>query len=257
MTETSDRLCGVVRHREILPGVFRTVLQCPEISAGAKPGQFVQIEPSSGVFPLTRRPFTVNRVVEDGFEVIFDVVGRGTGVMSRIQPGNSLRVLGPLGKGWRTERGGNWLLIGGGLGAAGFPFLMDTVHCSGILVGASSSNRVLPLGDTPCLTIATEDGSAGRRGLVTGIVREEDLQRAENIALCGPVAMMEAVWNTVPEVHRSKIQVSTESRMGCGWGVCDGCSIPLNGGGYRKCCLDGPVFPGGDIDWKRWKEAGL
>ncbi len=237
--------------------MFRTVLQCPEISASAEPGQFVQIEPSSTAFPLTRRPFTVNRVVEDGFEVIFDVVGRGTAVMSLVETGQSLRVLGPLGHGWRLEAGGDWLLIGGGLGAAGFPFLMDTVHCSRILVGASSADRVLPLGSPAGLTIATEDGSAGKRGLVTSIIEENDLLRADSIALCGPVAMMEAVWNSLPVQHRSRIQVSTESRMGCGWGVCDGCSIPVTGGGYRKCCLDGPVFPGSEIDWKRWKEAGL
>ncbi len=56
MAETSDRLCRVLRHREILPGVFRTVLQCPEISAGAKPGQFVQIEPPAVCFPLQDGP---------------------------------------------------------------------------------------------------------------------------------------------------------------------------------------------------------
>ncbi len=105
--------------------------------------------------------------------------------------------------------------------------------------------------------LATEDGSRGVKGLVTSVLREDLFQKADVIAVCGPVPMMEAVWNAVPLNHRAKVQVSTESRMGCGWGVCDGCSIPVTGGGYRKCCTEGPVFPGFDIDWKRWKEAGL
>ena len=146
------------------------------------------------------------------------------------------------------------LLIGGGLGDAGFQFLIDTVVSAKVLIGASSSERVIPL---EACHVVTEDGSLGGKGLVTALISEKLLDETDSIAVCGPVAMMEAVWNTIPEKHRDKVQVSTESRMGCGWGVCDGCSIPVSGGGYKKCCQEGPVFPGVEIDWKRWKEAGL
>jgi dihydroorotate dehydrogenase electron transfer subunit len=67
--------------------------------------------------------------------------------------------------------------------------------------------------------------------------------------------MMEAVWRTVPEHCRSIVQVSTESIMGCGWGVCEGCVIPASDGSYLKCCSDGPVFEGGAIDWEKWMEV--
>ncbi len=245
----------MVKHREqVLCGVVKTVFDCAEIASHALPGQFVQIEPSPDVFPVTRRPITINRLTGNGFELLFDVVGSGTELMAQMRPGDTVRVLGPLGRGWAIDPGSSWLLIGGGLGAAGFQFLMNSVDSVTVLIGASGSDRVVPLDS--CRVI-TEDGSAGEKGLVTALISEELLDGADSIAVCGPVAMMEAVWNTIPEKHRRKVQVSTESRMGCGWGVCDGCSIPVSGGGYKKCCREGPVFPGVEIDWKRWKEAGL
>jgi dihydroorotate dehydrogenase electron transfer subunit len=251
-----DYDCTVLSSRQVLPGVFSVEFESPEISSVALPGQFVQVEPSPGVFPVTRRPVTINRLTESGFELLFDVIGRGTQLMARFLPGDMVRVMGPLGKGWDVDQDKNWLLIGGGLGAAGFQFLVDSVRSSVVIIGASGADRVISV-QAQTVHIVTEDGSRGSRGLVTALISEELLARADSIAVCGPVAMMEAVWNTIPEAHRSKVQVSTESRMGCGWGVCDGCSIPVSGGGYRKCCVEGPVFPGDTIDWKRWNEAGL
>jgi len=180
----------LLEREEILPGVFRFLLHSPEISRDALPGQFVQLETDDGPFPVTRRPFTFNRCSpEKGqFEIVFDVVGRGTGIMSESREGDRLGVLGPLGNGYRPDPG-KWLLVGGGMGAAGFPFLCRNVDVA------------------------------------------------------------------VTCIHSSRVQVSTESNMGCGWGVCEGCVIPAAGGGYLKCCTDGPVFMGNDIDWKRWIEV--
>lgn len=245
----------VVKHSEhVLTGIVKIIFDCAEIASAALPGQFVQIEPSPGTFPVTRRPITINRLTENGFELLFDVVGQGTELMAQMKPGDSVRILGPLGCGWVVVPGAKWLLIGGGMGAAGFQFLMDSVDSATALIGASSSDRVVL--QSSCRVI-TEDGSAGGMGLVTALISEELLDEADSIAVCGPVAMMEAVWDIIPEKHRGKVQISTESRMGCGWGICDGCSIPVSGGGFKKCCKEGPVFSGVEIDWKRWKEAGL
>lgn len=256
-TESVDGIYRVLSHCEILPGVYKTLFRPPAETPEPSPGQFVQIEPSSGIFPLTRRPFTVNRICGRDIEVVFDVVGRGTSMLAGMKNESSVRILGPLGSGWNTGMPGKWLLIGGGLGAAGFQFLIDTVDCSQVLIGASSSTRILPLECSCHVATATEDGSDGVRGLVTDLLRGKDLSWADHIAVCGPVCMMHAVWESIPVDCRNRVQVSTESRMGCGWGVCEGCSIPVVEGGYKKCCTDGPVFPGSVIDWKRWKEAGL
>ena len=252
-----DAACMVLGSREILPGVFSTRFQLPPGSPEPLPGQFVQVEPSPDVFPVTRRPFTVNSFRSGVLEIVFDVVGRGTALMASMETGCQMRILGPLGNGWDTSAGGEWILIGGGLGAAGFQFLLDTVECSGVVLGARSASRLVPLESGSPVSIATEDGSAGTKGLLTEILAEDILEGADHIALCGPLAMMHAVWNTLPPRLRARVQVSTESRMGCGWGVCEGCSIPVHPGGYLKCCTDGPVFPGEVIDWDRWKEAGV
>ncbi|MCK5842691.1 MAG: hypothetical protein KAH31_11010 [Candidatus Sabulitectum sp.] len=254
MSVVQDLDCLVTHIEQVLPGVVRIVFDCPGISSVAAPGQFVQIESSSDVFPVTRRPITINLLTDSGFELLFDVIGRGTELLARMQPGDTARVLGPLGNGWMINPASNCLLIGGGLGAAGFQFLIDSVHSAEVLIGASGQERVIPFG---ACHVVTEDGSVGEKGLVTSLLSEEFFAEADVIAVCGPVAMMEAVWSIIPEKHQGKVQISTESRMGCGWGVCDGCSIPMLQGGYRKCCTEGPVFHGTEIDWKRWKEAGL
>lgn len=242
---------GIVNLLEpVCPGVFRMVVHAPGFKG--EPGQFVEMEPSPGCFPMTRRPFTINRLLPSGFEVLFEVLGLGTGLLAGLKPGDPVRTLGPLGKGWRLSPG-KWLLIGGGMGAAGFPFLAGSLgEPPLILLGASTSERLLHSGCSP--RTITDDGSSGVKGRVTDLLAGTDLDEFSTIAVCGPLPMLKAVWGSIPGPHRHKVQVSTESRMGCGWGVCEGCSVPVAEGGYRKCCRDGPVFPGEELDWDRWTE---
>lgn len=242
---------AVVTDREWLcPGVVRMGLHAPDF-VGA-PGQFVEMEPSPDYFPMTRRPFTINRLLPGGFEVVFEVVGRGTGLLAELKQGDRVRTLGPLGRGWRLSTG-KWLLVGGGMGAAGFPFLAGALdEPPSVLLGASTSERLLLTGGDQ--RTITDDGSSGQRGRVTDLLVQTDHGLFATIAVCGPLPMLKAVWASVPAVHRHKVQVSTESRMGCGWGVCEGCSIPVAGGGYKKCCTDGPVFMGEELDWERLPE---
>lgn len=250
MTAPRDFSAVVTGVEMICPGVVRMGLHAPDF--GGTPGQFVEMEPSPGCFPMTRRPFTINRLLPVGFEVVFEVLGRGTGLLARLKPGDEVRTLGPLGTGWRLSPG-KWLLVGGGMGAAGFPFLVGFLEEPPlVLLGASTSERLLHTGGEQ--RTITDDGSSGLRGRVTELLGRTDPGSFSAIAVCGPLPMLKAVWASVPTEHRHKVQVSTESRMGCGWGVCEGCSIPVPGGGYRKCCTDGPVFMGEELDWDRWSE---
>jgi len=234
----------------LCPGVLRIAVKAQDFEG--EPGQFVEMEPSPDCFPMTRRPFTINRILPWGFEVVFEVLGRGTGLLGGLEPGDVVRTLGPLGRGWRLSPG-RWLLIGGGMGAAGFPFLTASLSEPPlVLLGASTSERLLHT-DADQRTI-TDDGTSGLKGRVTDLLGSVDLDAFSTVAVCGPLRMLKAVWTSLPDRHRHKVQVSTESRMGCGWGVCEGCSIPVPGGGYRKCCTDGPVFTGEELDWDRWSE---
>jgi len=247
-----DPLAVIIGKDEILPGIFRIELKIPEqFSDEADPGRFVQIEVSPGPFPVTRRPFTISSRSKDTIIIIFEVVGRGTEILAETDIGMSLRLLGPLGHGY-TLNSGRWLLIGGGLGAAGFPGLADEIDCGLMVLGAASVNRLLTIPDIKTLSI-TEDGSSGSKGLVTKPLESVQWDSFSNIALCGPVAMMRAVIELMPRSSREVTQVSGEARMGCGWGACEGCSIPRSGGGYLKCCTDGPVLPAESVDWDLWE----
>ncbi len=247
-----DRDVVVTSKEEFLPGVFRMCLETGEyFSSQSKPGQFIQVEVSPGPFPVTRRPFTISRTHGSSIEIVFETVGRGTVLLSEVETGSTVRVLGPLGSGYELNTGG-WLLVGGGLGAAGFPDLVSFVDCRLLLLGASSEDRLLLVPGVPVMS-ATEDGSSGRKGMVTDLIESVPWDSVNNIAVCGPVAMMKAVIQKIPVELISSTQISSEARMGCGWGACEGCSIPKAGGGYLKCCTDGPVFPADSIDWERWE----
>jgi dihydroorotate dehydrogenase electron transfer subunit len=247
-----DGPAPVLEREEILPGIVRLLLLSPGTARSAVPGQFVQVEASPGAFPVTRRPFTINRrsASEGTIEILFDVVGRGTELLASSAPGDVLRLLGPLGSGYTLSEG-RWLLVGGGMGAAGFPFLGESVEVRMTCVGAVSAEKLLP-GCPGTVVKATEDGSAGRRGLVTDLLRSVPWDEITDVAVCGSVPMMDAVWKKIPAGLRGAVQVSTESRMGCGWGVCEGCVIPSADGGYLKCCTEGPVFDARRIDWAGW-----
>lgn len=247
LVEVKSLARDVLRHTYRFPGLART----------AEPGQFVQLEvQSGGPLPMTRRPLTVSDTDPDAgtFSVVFEVAGGGTSVLASSLEGSVRSVLGPLGRGYRLLAG-DWLLVGGGMGAAGFPLLSASVDVKRTLIGARNVEHLLRYGCV-CAHCATEDGSFGRKGLVTDLCGEIRWKDYDNIALCGPLAMMEAVVSLVPRELQDRVQVSTESRMACGYGVCEGCVIPGREG-YIKCCTDGPVVTADRIDWQAWREAGL
>jgi dihydroorotate dehydrogenase electron transfer subunit len=178
----------------------------------------------------------------------FAATGGGTRMLSELRPGSRVRILAPLGRGYETAPG-RWLLVGGGMGTAGFPFLLDRLDSALVLAGASTAGRLVCL--PPGAVVATEDGSAGRRGLVTGLLEGVDWRCFAGIAACGPAPMLAAVAEMCPVDHRGRLQVSMEAWMACGWGVCGGCAVPAAGGGYLQCCTDGPVFGADRLDWGR------
>lgn len=236
----------------MLSGIYRMTFEVPLLFVDeALPGRFIQVEVSHDSFPVTRRPFTISSTSENSVEIIFEVVGRGTEILAETDEGQSLRLLGPLGCGYTLNPGG-WLLIAGGLGAAGFPGLAASIDCDLVLLGAASQDKLLTFPGFETVTI-TEDGSSGRKGLITDLLETVRWDIFGSIALCGPVSMMKAVIETMPASSRAITQVSAEARMGCGWGACEGCSVPKADGGFLKCCSDGPVFTADSIDWERWE----
>ncbi len=236
----------------------------PPVAQQAHPGQFLMLRVSSSS-PLLRRPFSLHHREKDKVEVFFKVVGQGTALLAKKKVGDTVDLLGPLGKGFTLpseEEKAVCFLVGGGRGIAPLRFLAHELRRQGhqpIIFYGGKTKQDIPLqrvfekeGFTLCL--ATEDGSCGYPGLITELLALE-LQKAKptRLYVCGPEAMMRriALLNRQPRIPA---EYSLEARMGCGFGVCFGCVWKIRRHGeaeWTRICLEGPVFPEEVIDWPR------
>ncbi len=214
------------------------------------PGQFVMVEvPGSVVF--LRRPFGIADVNEGQAQICYKVVGKGTEALSALEVGARLRVLGPLGKGFALpDEGKTAVLVAGGYGLAPLMGLARRLRAGGravvFYVGARSGSDLFLTDEIAAcgidLRIATDDGSSGEKGVVTDRLAREIASIAEpELFACGPDGMLRAI----AEFSRAKdipTQVSMESYMACGIGVCLGCACETASGEYVRTCREGPVF---------------
>ncbi|HSR28315.1 MAG TPA: dihydroorotate dehydrogenase electron transfer subunit [Actinomycetes bacterium] len=257
-------LCEVLERRRV--GEYQALtLSAPRIAEGARPGQFVHLLAGEDrSFPL-RRPLSIWRVERPGagpgtVEVVFDVVGAGTRALAQLRPHDVVDALGPLGRPFDPpEAPAGCLLVGGGYGAAPLFFLATELKARGcrvdLVTGAATAARLLDpteagrLGSS--LTLTTDDGSAGRRGLVTDPLPELLAGTgAERVYACGPMPMLAAVSRVA--AAGVACQVAVEEQMACGTGICFSCVLPVGPGQptrMARSCLEGPVFDGAAIAW--------
>jgi dihydroorotate dehydrogenase electron transfer subunit len=191
------------------------------------------------------------------FEIVFDVVGAGTRALAGLRPHDVVDALGPLGRAFDPPQApAGCVLVGGGYGTAPLFFLATELRARGcrvdVVVGAATAGRLLDavaaerLGHS--LTVTTDDGSAGRRGLVTDPLPELLAGTgAERVYACGPMPMLAAV-SRVAAAAGVACQVAVEEQMACGTGICFSCVLPV-GGRMARSCLEGPVFDGTAIAW--------
>jgi len=250
--------------------LFQISFHAPELSRRAQPGEFAQIWVEDSHGPLLRRPYSFSRADPDTGEIAFyvGVVGEGSRRLRRFAAGQGARVLGPLGQGFTLpDRAGRSVLISGGLGAAPFPLLAQVLLRRGEEVtwlnGARTASELYPEelvpGGVSRLIRFTEDGSAGGLGRVTTGL-EAQLGAIQRVYACGPNQMLAAVFRFLVDAaprHASApdLEVSIEAPMGCGFGTCLGCAVPLLQGDGGEllglCCRQGPVFPASTLDWER------
>lgn len=240
---------------------FRLTLECPQIAATAKPGQFVMIRAGVGKDPLLRRPFSVHQTSSDGrIQIYFKVVGRGTEMLSRVQKDQQLSILGPLGRGFRLHLQAPAIIVGGGLGIAPMLFLAKEncrlkQRCDEdlIVLAARQKGELEHLLDDfkrlgLRLLTATDDGSFGHHGLVTELLQQLTLPPECTVYCCGPEPMMAGV-GKICQSRNISCQVSVESVMACGMGACLGCSRLAQDGSYTHVCLNGPVYDAEELVW--------
>lgn len=236
---------------------------------GSAPGQFVMLSPgprdaAPRFDPLLPRPMAVYRsrpLAGGGAEVdiLFKVSGRGTKLLAAARAGDEVGVVGPLGRGFAPpQRGDDALLVGGGTGIASLLDLAAAASAAGrvhVLLGARRAKDLLGVDDFEGLgvrvSVATEDGSRGRPGLVTGLLQDALAEWPEaTVYACGPTPMMRRCAEIAAAGGRRCV-VSLENPMACGFGVCLGCAAPRSGGGFSLVCRDGPVFDASEIDWEK------
>ena len=218
-------------------------------SALNRGGQFVDIA-LDGHF--LRRPFAATEWDEDGFDVIYKVVGNGTGEMTEIKPGEVLDVLTGLGNGFDASLcDRKALLVSGGLGASPLFSLAKELTASGrevtVVMGFNKASEIILTDEYKALgaevLVVTMDGSVGIKGLVTDGIATLG-KTFDHFYTCGPKVMMKAVCNALDIPG----EASLEERMGCGCGICYGCTCHTTKG-PKRICADGPVFSKEDIIW--------
>ena len=266
-----DIKANILSNKEIVPGYFKMALDAPYIAKTAKPGQFVQVRCSDGFDPLLRRPLSIHRLKAQGsrlkgIEILYEVVGKGTALLSKKKTGDFIDVLGPLGNGFILPLSAkryplNAILIAGGIGVAPLVFLaeelakkkIDTV----VFIGARTKKFILCAKDFKKLgtglQIATDDGSRGYKGLVTELFKKTLYAIRYTpcaVYACGPRPMLECIAGMCIK-ENVECEVSLEEKMACGMGACLGCAVKVAGNEYKLACKDGPVFSANKIIWLR------
>jgi dihydroorotate dehydrogenase electron transfer subunit len=238
------------------PGISRIVLNAPYIAANAIPGQFIMVNCGQGT--ILRRPVSIHNIHnKESIVLLVKTIGTGTGNIADRKPGDSINLIGPLGNGFKiADRSRKILLIAGGIGIAPMIFLADRASQTNIKVtlfmGADTATQLYPEElapkDTEYFT-ATVDGSAGKKGLITDYVADV-INNHDQVFACGPVNMYKTLNNLLPKIHyTNNLQVSLEVRMGCGFGICYGCTIKTKQG-MKQVCKDGPIFDIKQINWE-------
>lgn len=245
--------------------IFKFSVEAKEIAQIAKPGQFLEIRVTDQVQPFLRRPISIYNIEKEKgiVEFIFQVKGNGTQILSKKTEGEFIDIIGPLGDGtFDYNKYQNLAIIGGGIGIFPLYELAKQAQKEGkninTYLGFRNKDVVVLEKEfeevSTELCLATDDGSYGKNGFAINFLKE-DIQKGkiDSIYACGPMPMLRAVKDLAIE-ENIPCQVSLEERMGCGIGMCLGCSVKLadsakESPSYARVCKEGPVFDANYVEF--------
>ena len=241
----------IVSNEKLSAKFYRLRIDAKPIVKEARPGQFIHIRVRDGLEPFFRRPFSIYRAKKH-VEILYEVVGSATDILSAKQKGDTLDVLGPVGTPFRMPPKGTKqvVMVAGGIGVAPFLFFSDILkkkYHLVLLYGGRTKGHVYNMKefkDNGCKVFtATDDGSVGVKGRVSKLYSKIDLDPATFVYTCGPRPMMASV-QAFARKHKLKGEGLCEEVMACALGACLGCSIETKKG-FKTVCHDGPAF---DLD---------
>ena len=285
-----EQTVQIVANERDADSYFRLVVRAPEIAPLIQPGQFAHLRVPAPQHALLRRPFSIFQVENHTFSILYKTVGKGTEALSLLKSGDELNVIAPLGHGFTVpKRGGETpLLVAGGYGMAALYLLAQRSPQQGVVfVGGRRRADILCEKEFQALgwdvRVTTEDGSHGKKGLVTQPLAEELRRTRSNgaqtkkpkrgkrkaetsqslftsaatnrkmkIYACGPAGMLRAVGKIADE-FQVPAELSMDEHMCCGVGVCLTCVIPVKAGEgweYQRTCTEGPVFDSRQVVWE-------
>ncbi len=211
----------------------------------------------NGLDPLLKRPFSIHRMIGSDLQILYRVAGRGTNILSRKKPGDTLEVIGPLGNNFPVKRSReNTVLVAGGLGIAPIFALAESLATPLkkplLFYGTKTGNELLCINELKSIgiepVISTDNGGMGRKGSVTDVLKEFlNIFTDHCIYACGPEPMLKSL-SALAEKYKLKGYAALEQNMACGIGACLGCIVNTTGG-YKRVCKEGPVFPMDEIIW--------
>ncbi|MEI6519730.1 MAG: dihydroorotate dehydrogenase electron transfer subunit [bacterium] len=249
-------LCPVIEKKTVAQGIFDIKINSPELAKNSHPGQFLHVKCGNYIL---RRPISICDINCDSIvRFLFDVRGDGTEWLSTVKIGDTLDILGPLGKGFEIlPSDKRAIFVGGGIGIYPLLATCKTYKAPTVFLGFRNKSYITLIDDFvnygAIVDIATDDGSTGYHGLVTNLLEEHlKTSTSDMIYTCGPKLMMKKVAEIARE-YNIRCQVSMEERMGCGVGACLVCACRT----YKKdgsethsfVCKDGPIYESEEVVW--------
>ncbi len=260
--------CTVLQHEDFGGGYRLLVFEAPGISSQAVPGQFVHIRVPGLNESDLRRPFSIYKAGDGQLCVLYKAVGEGTRAMLKVDLGDALSIIGPLGRGFPSDNADCFpLFVAGGYGVAPLSFLAQVMPVKGVaFLGARTATDIFCVDDFERagwrVEVATEDGSLGTQGLVTHVLdtfitEYGDPQGGQGqMPLeyygCGPGGLLKAVGDRALS-QGCQGWLSLDKHMGCGVGACLACVQKVrNAEGetvWARGCKEGPVFDARELVW--------
>jgi dihydroorotate dehydrogenase electron transfer subunit len=280
----------VLENERISMNYFRLTMDVNQGAPLSVPGQFYNIRCGETKEPLLRRPFSMHRLITKGhsvkLQILYRVIGKGTSWLSSRKNGENLDIIGPFGNGFIIEENiKNFVLVARGVGIAPIYAVGEALRLRNqaasiaFLMGARTKERLLyeeELSQLGEVFFYTDDGSRGFQGrapeLILHLLRKDLLPKETYLYGCGPAIMLKELGDVLRKFPIQG-QITLESHLGCGFGACLGCALPLKPQAirinkswkkpalqwsedgsvvYSLLCKDGPVYDINEVDWDVW-----